>query len=214
MISFITAILPAAWLTRHAGPQCISGTDTWQRVNTGMPVKSPYFALFDLAEGKTYSFRVRCCNSAGVGESSVSTEEITVGDKLGETGISSSFTFCLILRQRIVSLLAVISRVSFLSSLFSQQICPQLRVIQWPSGTQTHRWWSLTGPLRMSDTWSATISNIARWAPMSGCLATTSLSSRPGTLPNTMLICGSSRSTTGWVSWYSYKALLYILKLC
>lgn len=50
-----------------------------------MPVKSPYFALFDLAEGKTYSFRVRCCNSAGVGEASVSTEEITVGDKLGET---------------------------------------------------------------------------------------------------------------------------------
>ncbi|XP_042354004.1 myomesin 1a (skelemin) isoform X2 [Plectropomus leopardus] len=60
----------------------ISGTETWQRVNTGMPVKSPRFALFDLAEGKSYSFRVRCCNSAGVGESSVATEEITVGDKL------------------------------------------------------------------------------------------------------------------------------------
>ncbi|XP_019967641.2 myomesin 1a (skelemin) isoform X2 [Paralichthys olivaceus] len=62
--------------------KCIAGTDTWQRVNTGMPVKSPRFALFDLAEGKSYSFRVRCCNSAGVGEASVSTEEITVGDKL------------------------------------------------------------------------------------------------------------------------------------
>ncbi|XP_033506530.1 myomesin 1a (skelemin) isoform X2 [Epinephelus lanceolatus] len=62
--------------------KCISGTDTWQRVNTGMPVKSPRFALFDLAEGRSYSFRVRCCNSAGVGEASVSTEEITVGDKL------------------------------------------------------------------------------------------------------------------------------------
>ncbi|XP_051263724.1 myomesin 1a (skelemin) isoform X2 [Dicentrarchus labrax] len=62
--------------------KCISGTDTWQRVNTGMPVKSPRFALFDLAEGKSYSFRVRCCNSAGVGEASVSTGEITVGDKL------------------------------------------------------------------------------------------------------------------------------------
>lgn len=49
-----------------------------------MPVKSPRFALFDLAEGKSYSFRVRCCNSAGVGEPSVSTGEITVGDKLGE----------------------------------------------------------------------------------------------------------------------------------
>uniref|UniRef100_A0A3B4XWW1 Myomesin 1a (skelemin) n=1 Tax=Seriola lalandi dorsalis TaxID=1841481 RepID=A0A3B4XWW1_SERLL len=62
--------------------KCISGTDTWQRVNTGMPVKSPRFALFDLAEGKSYSFRVRCCNSAGVGEHSESTGEITVGDKL------------------------------------------------------------------------------------------------------------------------------------
>lgn len=78
-------ISPAVSLTCHCGPQCISGTDTWQRVNTGMPVKSPRFALFDLAEGKSYSFRVRCCNSAGVGETSVSTEEITVGDKLGET---------------------------------------------------------------------------------------------------------------------------------
>lgn len=62
--------------------KCMSGTDTWQRVNTGMPVKSPRFALFDLAEGKSYSFRVRCCNSAGVGEPSETTGDITVGDKL------------------------------------------------------------------------------------------------------------------------------------
>ncbi|KAM7400376.1 hypothetical protein PAMA_004863 [Pampus argenteus] len=62
--------------------KCISGTDTWHRVNINMPVKSPRFALFDLAEGKSYSFRVRCCNSAGVGEPSVSTGEIIVGDKL------------------------------------------------------------------------------------------------------------------------------------
>ncbi|XP_028987246.1 myomesin 1a (skelemin) [Betta splendens] len=62
--------------------KCVSGTDAWQRVNTAAPVKSPRFALFDLAEGKSYSFRVRCCNSAGVGEPSVCTEDITVGDKL------------------------------------------------------------------------------------------------------------------------------------
>lgn len=53
-------------------------------MNTGIPVKSPRFAMFDLAEGKTYSFRVRCCNSSGVGEASASTGEITVGDILGE----------------------------------------------------------------------------------------------------------------------------------
>lgn len=60
----------------------VSGTDVWQRVNTGMPVKSPRFALFDLAEGKSYSFRVRCSNSAGISEPSASTGDITVGDKL------------------------------------------------------------------------------------------------------------------------------------
>ena len=64
--------------------QCVSGTDSWQRVNTEIPVKSPRFALFDLAEGKSYSFRVRCCNSAGVGEPSSPTEPTTVGDQLGE----------------------------------------------------------------------------------------------------------------------------------
>jgi len=64
--------------------QCLVGTDSWQRVNTGMPVKSPRFALFDLAEGKSYSFRVRSCNSAGVAEPSEETGAITVGDRLGE----------------------------------------------------------------------------------------------------------------------------------
>ncbi|XP_066537740.1 myomesin 1a (skelemin) [Hoplias malabaricus] len=62
--------------------KCMVGTDTWQRVNTGIPVKSPRFALFDLSEGKSYSFRVRSCNSAGVGEPSEETEATTVGDRL------------------------------------------------------------------------------------------------------------------------------------
>lgn len=53
-------------------------------MNTATPVRSPRFALFDLAEGKSYSFRVRCCNSAGVGEPSLPTDAITVGDKLGK----------------------------------------------------------------------------------------------------------------------------------
>ncbi|XP_053714782.1 M-protein, striated muscle isoform X3 [Synchiropus splendidus] len=62
--------------------KCVAGTDSWQRVNTEIPVKSPRFALFDLAEGKSYCFRVRCCNAAGVGEPSDPTEATTVGDKL------------------------------------------------------------------------------------------------------------------------------------
>nr|XP_056710279.1 myomesin-1 isoform X2 [Euleptes europaea] len=62
--------------------KCVAGTENWQRVNTEIPVKSPRFALFDLAEGKSYRFRVRCCNSAGIGEPSEATEATVVGDKL------------------------------------------------------------------------------------------------------------------------------------
>ncbi|XP_060056701.1 myomesin-1 isoform X2 [Erinaceus europaeus] len=62
--------------------KCEAGTENWQRVNTELPVKSPRFALFDLAEGKSYCFRVRCSNSAGVGEPSEATEVTLVGDKL------------------------------------------------------------------------------------------------------------------------------------
>ncbi|XP_074843476.1 myomesin-1 isoform X2 [Carettochelys insculpta] len=62
--------------------KCTAGTENWQRVNTEIPVKSPRFAVFDLAEGKSYRFRVRCCNSAGVGEPSEATEATVVGDKL------------------------------------------------------------------------------------------------------------------------------------
>uniref|UniRef100_A0A8C8BMT2 Myomesin-1 n=1 Tax=Otus sunia TaxID=257818 RepID=A0A8C8BMT2_9STRI len=62
--------------------KCIAGTEDWQRVNTEIPVKSPRFAVFDLAEGKSYCFRVRCCNSAGIGEPSEATEATVVGDKL------------------------------------------------------------------------------------------------------------------------------------
>uniref|UniRef100_A0A2K5H7P3 Myomesin-1 n=1 Tax=Colobus angolensis palliatus TaxID=336983 RepID=A0A2K5H7P3_COLAP len=64
--------------------KCEAGTENWQRVNTELPVKSPRFALFDLAEGKSYCFRVRCSNSAGVGEPSDATEVTVVGDKLGK----------------------------------------------------------------------------------------------------------------------------------
>lgn len=53
-------------------------------MNTEIPVKSPRFAVFDLSEGKSYCFRVRCCNSAGIGEPSEATEATVVDDKLGE----------------------------------------------------------------------------------------------------------------------------------
>lgn len=54
-------------------------------MNTEIPVKSPRFAVFDLVEGKSYCFRVRCCNSAGIGEPSEATEATVVDDKLGKS---------------------------------------------------------------------------------------------------------------------------------
>lgn len=77
--------------------QCDVGTENWQRVNTELPVKSPRFALFDLVEGKSYRFRVRCSNSAGVGEPSEATEVTVVGDKLGKSRVRLStcdFALC------------------------------------------------------------------------------------------------------------------------
>lgn len=68
--------------------QCVAGTEDWQRVNTEIPVKSPRFAVFDLSEGKSYCFRVRCCNSAGIGEPSEATEATVVDDKLGKLWLS------------------------------------------------------------------------------------------------------------------------------
>ncbi|XP_059884723.1 myomesin-1 isoform X2 [Delphinus delphis] len=62
--------------------KCDAGTENWQQVNMELPVKSPRFALFDLTEGKSYRFRVRCSNSAGIGEPSEATEVTMVEDKL------------------------------------------------------------------------------------------------------------------------------------
>lgn len=168
-------------MTHHSGSQCISGTDTWQRVNTGMPVKSPRFALFDLAEDGSYSFRVRCCNSAGVSEASVATEEITVGDKLGWT---SHLYYIFYTRYSHLSALWIHSCNSNTSDIFPpllpcifapQQICPPRLATQWPSRTQTPQWWSPGGLRRKSSSWLVTTLNAVRWALTCGCHATTNL---------------------------------------
>ncbi|XP_035256170.1 myomesin-2 [Anguilla anguilla] len=48
----------------------LADSGTWQRVNTQVPVRSPRYAVFDLAEGKLYSFRVLSANMYGLSESS------------------------------------------------------------------------------------------------------------------------------------------------
>lgn len=45
-------------------------TEAWQRVDTKVPIRSPRYAVFDLAEGKEYKFRVLSANMYGNSEPS------------------------------------------------------------------------------------------------------------------------------------------------
>lgn len=59
----------------------MAGSGAWQRVNTQVPVRSPRYAVFDLAEGKEYQFRVLSANMYGNSEPSeptgpIQTEEL------------------------------------------------------------------------------------------------------------------------------------------
>ncbi|XP_056134518.1 M-protein, striated muscle [Lampris incognitus] len=56
--------------------KCMVDSGSWQRVNTQVPVRSPRYAVFDLAEGKQYLFRVLSANMYGTSEPSEPTEQI------------------------------------------------------------------------------------------------------------------------------------------
>ncbi|XP_027759216.1 myomesin-3 [Empidonax traillii] len=60
----------------------IAGSDCWQMVNVDVAVHSPRFALFDLAEGRSYRFRVRSVNKFGISEPSLPSPPVTAGAKL------------------------------------------------------------------------------------------------------------------------------------
>uniref|UniRef100_A0A674F392 Myomesin 2 n=1 Tax=Salmo trutta TaxID=8032 RepID=A0A674F392_SALTR len=61
----------------------IEKTGAWQRVNTQVPVRSPRYAVFDLAEGKQYLFRVLAANMYGSSEASEPTEPIQTQELRG-----------------------------------------------------------------------------------------------------------------------------------
>ena len=66
-------IVNAAWflfLSLSLSLQCPMESGTWQRVNTQVPIRSPRYAVFDLAEGKQYQFRVLSANIYGTSEPS------------------------------------------------------------------------------------------------------------------------------------------------
>lgn len=54
----------------------LAQSGVWQRVNTQVPVRSPRYAVFDLAEGKDYQFRVLAANMYGTSEASEPTKTI------------------------------------------------------------------------------------------------------------------------------------------
>ncbi|XP_069741311.1 myomesin-2 isoform X2 [Narcine bancroftii] len=58
----------------------MAGSASWQRVNVEVATRSPRLAIFDLAEGKSYEFRVFAVNKFGMSQPSMATKPIVVQD--------------------------------------------------------------------------------------------------------------------------------------
>lgn len=67
--------------------QTLVGSGAWQRVNTQVPVRSPRYAVFDLAEGKEYQFRVLSANMYGTSEPSEPSKHIQTKELKGKRGL-------------------------------------------------------------------------------------------------------------------------------
>nr|XP_046166887.1 myomesin-2-like isoform X2 [Oncorhynchus gorbuscha] len=61
----------------------VSGTGTWQRINTAVKLQSPRYPVFDLEAGKKYQFRVYSENLYGASEASKPTDPIEKVDEHG-----------------------------------------------------------------------------------------------------------------------------------
>ncbi len=64
-------------------PQRMADSGAWQRVNTQVPIRSPRYAVFDLAEGKQYQFRALSANIYGNSEPSEPTGPIQTQELKG-----------------------------------------------------------------------------------------------------------------------------------
>lgn len=67
-----------------SSPQSLEESGAWQRVNTQVPIRSPRYAVFDLAEGKQYRFRVLSANMYGCSEPSEPTGAVETQELKGE----------------------------------------------------------------------------------------------------------------------------------
>ncbi|XP_034044528.1 myomesin-2 [Thalassophryne amazonica] len=63
--------------------KCLVDSAAWQRVSTQVPIRSPRYAVFDLAEGKQYIFRVFSANIHGTSEPSKPSEPIETQELKG-----------------------------------------------------------------------------------------------------------------------------------
>ncbi|XP_053295212.1 myomesin-2 [Pleuronectes platessa] len=61
----------------------MADSNAWQRINTQVPIRSPRYAVFDLAEGKQYQFRVLSANIYGISEPSEPTGRIETQELKG-----------------------------------------------------------------------------------------------------------------------------------
>ncbi|KAJ8416082.1 hypothetical protein AAFF_G00381040 [Aldrovandia affinis] len=61
----------------------VADSGAWQRLNTGVPLKSPRYPVFDLEDGKQYLFRVFTVNKYGTSGASVPTGPIEKQDPKG-----------------------------------------------------------------------------------------------------------------------------------
>ncbi|EPY85790.1 myomesin-2 [Camelus ferus] len=63
----------------------VVGSGSWQRVNAQTAVRSPRYAVFDLADGKSYVFRVLSANKHGLSDPSEITAPVQAQDTIGES---------------------------------------------------------------------------------------------------------------------------------
>lgn len=131
-----------------SSPQCLEESGAWQRVNTQVPIRSPRYAVFDLAEGKQYRFRVMSANMYGCSEPSEPTGPIETQEL---KGVFPSFSFLWFFFQQQPDERSV-----------CLQVCPPLPVRWLLPGKQTHLS-SSSGLRQKSPTiWLATTS-ISVW---------------------------------------------------
>uniref|UniRef100_A0A665UY31 Myomesin-2-like n=1 Tax=Echeneis naucrates TaxID=173247 RepID=A0A665UY31_ECHNA len=69
--------------SKHCHLNSMADSNAWQRVNTQVPIRSPRYAVFDLAEGKQYKFRVLSANMYGTSEPSEPTGPIETQELKG-----------------------------------------------------------------------------------------------------------------------------------